>query len=389
MDPKTALLIATVMMLLNGGVLGLMHRDLPESLRPSAVSWRIATLLQAGGVVLIAVQQYLPPWFVLPTGNLMILLGLTGYWYALRQFYGLPGRLHMLIPTAIGTAGVYWFAVVQPDLSIRISIASLAWVYVLMACALTLRNARGDRAMSRRVLASVFLMVSVFMLARFAYFVSTPDASGTLLDTSNHWNVLTPIVAAILPVIGTTGYLLLCSDRIRRDWEHAASTDHLTGLANRRTLAMQGEQRLRLARGRAEALALAVIDIDHFKAVNDRYGHDIGDLALRHVADLIAAGCAAADLAARQGGEEFVLLWPAADLPAAIRRAEHLRASVAAQPCEAGVHRIALTVSIGVTLAHRDDTNLDSLLKRADQALYAAKAQGRNRVVSDAGILPV
>lgn len=389
MDPKTALLIAAVMMLLNGGVLGLMHRDLPESLRPSAVSWRIATLLQAAGVVLLAVQEYLPVGFVLPTGNLMILLGLTGNWYALRQFYGLPGRLHMLVPAVVGTAGVYWFAVIQPDLSIRISVASLAWVYALMACALTLRNARGDRAMSRRVLASVFLFVSVFMLARFVYFITAPAVSGTVLDSANLWNVLTPMVAAVLPVIGTTGYLLLCSDRIRRDWEHAASTDHLTGLANRRTLATQGEQRLRQSRMRGEGLALAVVDIDHFKAVNDRYGHDIGDLALRHVADLIAAGCADADLAARQGGEEFVLLWPAADLPAAIQRAEHLRASVAAQPCAAGVHRIALTVSIGVTLARGDDANLDSLLKRADQALYAAKAQGRNRVVSDAGFLPV
>lgn len=381
MDPKTALLIATLMMLLNGGVLGLMHRDLPESLRQSAVSWRIATLLQAGGVVLLAVQEYLPPWFVLPIGNLMILLGLTGYWYALRQFYGLPGRAHMLLPTLFGTAAVTWYAVVDPDLSMRISAASLAWVYVLMASALTLRNARNDRAMSRRVLASVFLVVSVFMLARFMYFLTSTDVSGTLLDSSNHWNVLTPMVAAILPVIGTTGFLLLCSDRIRRDWEHAASTDYLTGLANRRTLANQGEQRLRRACLRGEALALAVIDIDHFKSINDRFGHDIGDQVLRQVADRIAQACTPADLAARQGGEEFALLLGVRDLDSARQRAETLRAVVAAEPLAPNGQPIAVSVSIGLTLAKPEDETLDQLLRRADHALYAAKAAGRNRVI--------
>lgn len=381
MDPKTALLIATLMMLLNGGVLGLMHRDLPESLRQSAVSWRIATLLQAGGVVLLAVQEYLPPWFVLPIGNLMILLGLTGYWYALRQFYGLPGRAHMLLPTLFGTAAVTWYAVVDPDLSMRISAASLAWVYVLMASALTLRNARNDRAMSRRVLASVFLVVSVFMLARFLYFLTSTDVSGTLLDSSNHWNVLTPMVAAILPVIGTTGFLLLCSDRIRRDWEHAASTDYLTGLANRRTLANQGEQRLRRACLRGEALALAVIDIDHFKSINDRFGHDIGDQVLRQVADRIAQACTPADLAARQGGEEFALLLGVRDLDSARQRAETLRAVVAAEPLAPNGQPIAVSVSIGLALAKPEDETLDQLLRRADHALYAAKAAGRNRVI--------
>ena len=381
MDPKTALLIATLMMLLNGGVLGLMHRDLPESLRQSAVSWRIATLLQAGGVVLLAVQEYLPPWFVLPIGNLMILLGLTGYWYALRQFYGLPGRAHMLLPTLFGTAAVTWYAVVDPDLSMRISAASLAWVYVLMASALTLRNARNDQAMSRRVLASVFLVVSVFMLARFLYFLTSTDVSGTLLDSSNHWNVLTPMVAAILPVIGTTGFLLLCSDRIRRDWEHAASTDYLTGLANRRTLANQGEQRLRRACLRGEALALAVIDIDHFKSINDRFGHDIGDQVLRQVADRIAQACTPADLAARQGGEEFALLLGVRDLDSARQRAETLRAVVAAEPLAPNGQPIAVSVSIGLTLAKPEDETLDQLLRRADHALYAAKAAGRNRVI--------
>lgn len=381
MDPKTALLIATLMMLLNGGVLGLMHRDLPDSLRQSAVSWRIATLLQAGGVVLLAVQEYLPPWFVLPIGNLMILLGLTGYWYALRQFYGLPGRAHMLLPTVFGTAAVTWYAVVQPDLSMRISAASLAWVYVLMASALTLRNARADRAMSRRVLASVFLVVSVFMLARFMYFLTSTDVSGTLLDSSNHWNVLTPMVAAILPVIGTTGFLLLCSDRIRRDWEHAASTDYLTGLANRRILADQGEQRLQRARQRGAGLALAVIDIDHFKSINDRYGHEIGDRVLRQVADQIAQACTPVDLAARQGGEEFALLLATGDLDSAWQRVETLRAAVAAEPLALGGEPIAVSVSIGLTLAGPEDATLDSLLRRADHALYAAKATGRNRVV--------
>ena len=381
MDPLTALLLAVLMMLLNGGVLGLMHRDLPASLRPSATSWRIATLLQAGGCVLLAVQRQLPLALVLPLANGMLILGITGYWRALRQFYGYADSPWLLLPTLVGTLGIFWFAAVTPDLGARVIVASATWCVLLVGAALTLRQAGlGDQAMSRRVLAWIFGVVALFMVVRILQTALSDQQSQHLLDNRNWMNVATPIVAAIMPVIGTTAFLLMCSQRITRQWEIAASTDYLTGLANRRTLTTAGEIRLEAVRTTSARLAVAVIDIDHFKAINDRHGHDIGDEALKHVAALIDRACRDRGQCGRQGGEEFVALLDNVDAAAASATAEQLRASVQTAPFQFVGGELPITISIGVALAHSGDRRLDDLLRRADQALYRAKAGGRNRV---------
>src|SRR4249919_516342 len=124
-DPRTVFLVAMLMMLLNGGVLGLMHGSLAPDVQPSAFSWRVGTLLQAAGCVLQAVQQSLPPAFVLPLANALLLLGMTAYLRALRQFYGLPERWSLLLPPLLATVAVFWFTAVHPDLGLRITLVSL------------------------------------------------------------------------------------------------------------------------------------------------------------------------------------------------------------------------------------------------------------------------
>ncbi|MCQ4165440.1 GGDEF domain-containing protein [Tahibacter harae] len=380
MDPTTAFLIAALMMLLNGGVLGLMHGDLPAALRPSAISWRIGTLLQACGCILFAVQQFMPAELVLPLGNGLVMLGVAGCWRAMRQFYGLPDRWILLLPALLGTLGIWWFAGPQPDFIARIVIASLAWCVMLVAAAWTVLAAtRREQALSARVLAGIFAVLALFMLLRGVYFVVMPGAAGTIVDRSSWINALTPMLAAVLPVIGTTGFLLLCSDRIRRQWERAASTDYLTGLANRRTIAALGAQRLAQAARGSGGFALALVDIDHFKAINDRHGHEAGDLALQQVARLLQAAAGSGDLAGRQGGEEFVVLLAAAGAAQALAAAGRLREAVRAQPLQLGAAPVAITVSIGVAVA-QGEHSLDDLLRRADAALYQAKAAGRDRV---------
>jgi len=141
MDPITAFVIATLMMLLNGGILGLIHRDLPEGLRPAAFSWRLGTLLVAGGCVLLAVQHALPPGFVLPLANALLMLGLTAYWRALRQFDGEPESLHLLWPVLVGSIGIWWFSAMRPDLAARVLFASATWMVLFIACARVLHRA--------------------------------------------------------------------------------------------------------------------------------------------------------------------------------------------------------------------------------------------------------
>lgn len=383
MDPLTAYLIVALMMLLNGGVLGLMHGDLSPDVQPSAISWRIGTLLQAGGCILLGVQAYLPPLFVLPLANGMVMLGVAGCWRAVRQFYGRPDSIVVVLPTVLATAGIAWFAGPRPDLAARVAIATLAWSVMLLAAAWTLLQAiRGERARSARVLAGIFGLLAAFMLVRGVYFVFAPPLASSIVDTRSWINALTPMLASVLPVIGTTGFLLLCSDRMRRRWEQAASTDDLTGLANRRTLAAAGALRLRQARADGAALAVAIVDIDHFKSVNDRFGHEAGDLALQHVAAGLRAACGPRHLLARQGGEEFVAVLAVDEAQAAVAVAEQLRDAVRAAPFRHGETVLTLTVSIGVAALQPQDRHLDDLLRRADTALYAAKHGGRDRVVA-------
>jgi diguanylate cyclase (GGDEF)-like protein len=171
--------------------------------------------------------------------------------------------------------------------------------------------------------------------------------------------------------------------RAERVLSELAATDALTGLANRRTL----DQRLRLEWERAqrstEPLTLLMIDVDHFKAFNDRHGHQGGDEALRAVAKVIDSNIRRpADLAARYGGEEFAVILPHTGNAGAEVIAEHIRSSVEHLPRVAG-DTMPVTVSIGLsTWDKKSRTSLEELLLSADRALYDAKHSGRNRIVS-------
>jgi diguanylate cyclase (GGDEF)-like protein len=382
MDPTTALTIATLMMLLNGGVLGLMHKSLSPDVQPSAADWRIGTLLLAGGSLLLAFQNALPAGFILPLGNACALLGLTLYWRAIRRFCKLPDTRWLFLPAALATAGVYVFSAPEPSLVGRILVASSVWVVVSVAIALTLYRHPGDVSISHRVLAAIFVVIVVFMVVRIGYFVAYPDAAASFVDGKSWMNVVTPLLVAVPPVIGTTAFLMMCSERIRRQWELAAATDYLTGLPNRRTITGTGEARFNAAKRSGASFAVAIIDIDHFKSINDRYGHDIGDITLKHVAAVLEQHCRGPNMVGRQGGEEFVALLEVNTVAEAHAAAERLRQAIESATLKLNNTELKITASIGVGVIAAEDRVLDDLLRRADQALYAAKSGGRNRVES-------
>jgi diguanylate cyclase (GGDEF)-like protein/PAS domain S-box-containing protein len=163
-----------------------------------------------------------------------------------------------------------------------------------------------------------------------------------------------------------------------------ARTDHLTGLANRRHFMEQGREELVRARRYRRPLALLMLDIDHFKAINDTHGHEIGDLALQRIATRCREVLRGVDLIGRVGGEEFAIVLPETDAEGGRAVAERLRQAIAKQPMVTGEGReVWLRVSIGVTpFAGAEETDLDHLLREADQALYQAKTTGRDRVCS-------
>ena len=160
-----------------------------------------------------------------------------------------------------------------------------------------------------------------------------------------------------------------------------AATDPLTSLHNRRSLMQQlAAQLTRVQHGVAPPTALLMLDLDHFKRVNDQFGHLAGDAVLRQFAQTMQTSLRNTDICGRLGGEEFAVFLPATDLPTAERLADRLRQNVAQTDTPYEAHRISVTVSIGITLLHADDPTPEAALERADQALYRAKSSGRNRV---------
>lgn len=380
LDPLTALVVSTLMMLANGAVLGLMQGDLPRSMRPAVVSWLVGTLVLAAGSMSFA----LPPTALAVTlANGLTLVGLTAYWRALRRFYNQPLTAWMLLPAAAGTLGLYVFAAFQPNVLVRIFIASLVWVVIMGGCVRTLRaGMQVDAARSRRVLAGIFLGVMAFTVVRAVFFAFIElEPSFAVSDNTNWMNVATSLVVISVPIVGSTAFVLMCSERVGRKWEQAATTDYLTGLPNRRTVTERGARRFGVGAGRMPGGALAVLDVDHFKSINDGYGHAVGDAVLKHVAAQLAATTRSGELIGRVGGEEFVVLMDdVVTEHQAVALAERLRRAVQANPYVDGLRRLEVTVSAGVAVARSNDEDFDRLLRRADRALYAAKEGGRNRV---------
>lgn len=159
-----------------------------------------------------------------------------------------------------------------------------------------------------------------------------------------------------------------------------ASTDALTGIANRRHFITQAELEMSRSRRFARPLSVMMLDVDHFKAINDRYGHGVGDVVLQGVVRRANESLRQSDQLARFGGEEFVAFLPETNLAAAVVVAERTRQHVAERPMIATGQAVSCTVSIGIAEMQENDIGIDDVLRRADEALYRAKQQGRNRV---------
>lgn len=181
---------------------------------------------------------------------------------------------------------------------------------------------------------------------------------------------------------GRVGRLVTELRHVNAQLERASRTDHLTGLPNRRELDRQ------LRRPDRAGLAVAVIDIDHFKAVNDTHGHDAGDGVLRIVADRLASVLRDGDVVGRWGGEEFVVVLAGTDGPGAATACERMLDAIR-QPLPAGAGPQRVTVSIGLAVRSTAEEPVDALIQQADAALYRAKAAGRDRLATADGGPPI
>ncbi len=236
----------------------------------------------------------------------------------------------------------------------------------------TLRSARLMRGLLAAFCAVIALRLALFVVQGIPLNADGSAPNGVL-------RTLFAMAFGSLPFALTVLVLSVANGRLSASLRELAATDELTGLVSRRSLNESAERLL----GRTpECIALLMIDLDDFKAVNDRHGHGVGDEMLRHVAALLRRSLRSDSLIVRYGGDEFCALVPVPGEGTAFGVAERLRATIEASPFRHDSLALPITASIGVSL-HRSGRTLREMLDEADRRAYRAKSQGRNRVVAE------
>ena len=306
---------------------------------------------------------------------------------AVRRLYGARPRPILLVAIvfALG-AGSLVLEVIGADPAARIAFTSALVAIVSSLTAARIAHARDPAADGlRRLLVATGIVNAMVWLLRSGLAVDVLGLPASEVVTADALSLGAAArlallaLLALLPATVTALILMTMHARMADELRALATTDPLTRLVSRRVLFERGRPLVAAKRADGQSLAAMMVDIDHFKRVNDRHGHAVGDAVLRHCARELRDGSRADALVARYGGEEFALLVPLARAGDAFVAAERLRQRIAARPCRVDSVEVPLTASIGVAIL-RPGQALEQLLAEADRLLYEAKRAGRNRV---------
>jgi len=383
LDIRTTIMVAAVLALLVGVSLRYVLRDYPANLSPAIRPWLLGTLLQPTAWMLYSMHEMAPAWLAIVCANGLLSLSYALQIKAVRIFVERPlKRAVVYAPVAVVVLLEIAFLYVLPSVRLRVVTVSAAFCAQMMLAIVALLDWRRHQRRSHLLTASAFIALAAILIIRVAYEGLREGVNPSAFAESWMQTVVFGL-AAFFPTIATLGFVLMCSDRLYQELERQAAIDALTGVSNRRTLDQQAARAIALAHRHKRPLSVLLIDADHFKRINDVYGHEAGDEALQTLAAVLQFSLRGEDLFGRLGGEEFVAVLPETDEEAARRSAERLRAAVEQAEFQVQHRRVPLRVSIGIAVVDNDD-DFASMLRRADQAMYAAKRAGRNRVFSPA-----
>lgn len=342
--------------------------------------WALGFWFGTLGMSLIGLRHLVPSPVAVLAGNAFIAAANAMLLRGVAVHLGASLRWRWpLLLIGIFVTGQAWFAFVQPDLGMRMTAFSLqGMTWDLWMVWLLLRYGAHDIRRSRRFAAALLGLNSLVHFSRLFLPMAAPAGQDFM-------QAGLPLAAAYLSAIAialsmSLALTLLLAERLIVDLGRQANTDGLTGLLNRAALFSEGARALSLCRRSHLPFSLLMFDLDHFKSINDSWGHDAGDAVLRHFTQVIRENDRrSSHVFGRYGGEEFLLVLPGANERDALSLAERLRTSVAASPASFEGRPIAFTTSIGIATAC-SDSGLQQLISEADGAMYRAKAAGRNRV---------
>jgi diguanylate cyclase (GGDEF)-like protein len=344
-------------------------------------TWTTAKQCQAVAWALLYLRGTLPDFLTIPLANAILLTGFALDASALWEQAGRRVWRRYLLPVLGMAIGVYSGAwLLGLPAAERIAIASVAAGLFFVAGAAALGRSWSAGSMLRRYLVLAMLALALVVAAR--------GVLTALLQDGQGWGWLSieliqgaGLAALYLMMLSNAfGYLLLSREQSQAELARLEVVDALTDVPNRRGFYNALTPWIALARRPGMPTALIILNLDHFKRVNDNYGHPVGDLVLKAMVDVCKKQLRDSDLMGRLGGAEFAIQLPRTSQEDALMVAERIRNAVAALPVKAEKAVINMTASLGVTTIRADDSTV-SLFKRADEALQEAKQAGRNRVV--------
>lgn len=349
--------------------------------RDGMSKWAAAMLLQTLTWALVAVRGKIPELFSVVVADGFMSAGFALMLAAIHEFHQcrMP-RWQFLVPVALS---MLIAAMLPEDIGGRFIWGGLVYGFQIVLIARALLSDQATRAgRAWRLLLGGIVMILIVLLLR------AGSALSGHIEFAQPQNSLPPqpiqiiayIAAMSTALLGSIGFVLMVKERTDREIMHLAMTDSLTGIPNRRALTSYAAHAL--ARRSGLPLALLMIDVDHFKTINDTHGHQVGDEVLCQLALLLEGRLRGQDMLGRYGGEEFCVIAPDTGADDARVLAETLREIIAATPFVTAIGSLSLSVSIGISCcppaAFRE---LRDMLAEADAALYDAKQSGRNRMV--------
>lgn len=342
--------------------------------------WSACNLVGAAGWLFIGLRDLVPVWLSIPVGNALLLLAWMLLWAGMRSFANRPANWSLtLAPAATVLLLFLYVPPIRDNLVARIVVVNIGLMICLLAVSRdALRDEKTEPLYARRVIVFALLVAVISNLLRLLLVMDVDPGNSFLAP---NWSQELGVFAQAMAVLAwNVGLLLMARERLENELVRAARRDPLTNVLNRGGFRELGDRQVQRSTRAGRPLSAMLMDLDHFKKVNDTYGHEAGDRLLCAFAETARKVMRPTDLLARYGGEEFCALLPDSDLAEALAIAERLRARFESVRITAGDAQVGTTVCIGVVEIHASGETIERALGRADAALYLAKRQGRNRV---------
>ncbi len=345
--------------------------------------WTGALAVQAAMFALFASRDMVPDWLSVVVSNALFALTLSLMAAAILEFYqrSLSYWWHVLPPIFVAVL----YSLMDHAYITRVLLSGVLFGGGLLTLALMLQRLHeGEKHAARTLMMAGFAAGAAAMLTRAMMAILNPGAVSSLLAPGWFQGAIFLAGNAVILII-SVGFLVLHMERAEEAAKKLALIDPLTNTFNRRTFLELAQKEISRCRRSKTPLSMIMFDLDHFKRINDEYGHLAGDEVLKRFAGIVQSCLRREDLLVRYGGEEFCVLLPDVPVERAFQLGERVRAAVRATSfsSRSGKRRIAVTVSAGVArLREEDGDDISGLVSRSDDALYSAKDAGRDCVMS-------